>query len=106
MDRFTLGAMLSPFLISFIVFMVIPVIASIILSFFRFDMLGTPEFTGFDNYFRMIMTITDNEFIRCCIKTEGKPEDYRSAIVLFNCEQVELERNQHKEQTGTLMIKR
>ena len=55
MDRFTLGAMLSPFLISFIVFMVIPVIASIILSFFRFDMLGTPEFIGFDNYFRMIM---------------------------------------------------
>ena len=54
-DRFTLGAMLAPFLIAFCVFMVIPVIASIVLSFFRFDMLGTPEFTGFDNYFRMIM---------------------------------------------------
>ena len=55
MDRFTLGAMLAPFLIAFVVFMVIPVIASIVLSFFRFDMLGTPEFIGFDNYFRMIM---------------------------------------------------
>ena len=54
-DRFTLGAMLSPFLIAFLVFMVIPVAASIVLSFFRFDMLGTPEFIGFDNYFRMIM---------------------------------------------------
>ena len=54
-DRFTLGAMLSPFLIAFLVFMVIPVMASIVLSFFRFDMLGTPEFIGFDNYFRMIM---------------------------------------------------
>ena len=54
-DRITLGAMLAPFLIAFLVFMVIPVIASIVLSFFRFDMLGTPEFIGFDNYFRMIM---------------------------------------------------
>ena len=47
--------MLAPFLTAFLVFMVIPVIASIVLSFFRFDMLGTPEFIGFDNYFRMIM---------------------------------------------------
>ena len=35
-DRFTLGAMLAPFLIAFLVFMVIPVVASIVLSFFRF----------------------------------------------------------------------
>ena len=55
MDRFTLGAMLAPFLIAFFVFMVIPVAASIVLSFFRFDMLSMPEFIGFDNYFRMIM---------------------------------------------------
>ena len=55
MDRFTLCAMLAPFLIAFLVFMVIPVVASIVLSFFRFDMLGMPEFIGFDNYFRMIM---------------------------------------------------
>lgn len=55
MDKFTLGAMLAPFLVAFVVFMVIPVISSIVLSFFRFDMLGTPEFIGFDNYFRMIM---------------------------------------------------
>lgn len=54
-DRFTLGAMLAPFLICFVVFMVVPVAASIVLSFFRYDMLGTPEFIGFDNYFRMIM---------------------------------------------------
>ena len=54
-DRFTLGAMLAPFLIAFLVFMVVPVGASIVLSFFRFDMLGTPEFIGLDNYFRMIM---------------------------------------------------
>lgn len=54
-DKLTLGAMLSPFLLAFLVFMVIPVIASVVLSFFRFDMLSTPEFIGFDNYFRMIM---------------------------------------------------
>jgi len=55
MDKFTLGAMLAPFLIAFVVFMVVPVVASIVLSFFRFDMLNTPEFIGLDNYFRMIM---------------------------------------------------
>ena len=54
-DKFTLGAMLAPFLIAFTVFMVIPVAASIVLSFFRYDMLNTPEFIGLDNYFRMIM---------------------------------------------------
>lgn len=55
MDKFTLGAMIAPFLLAFLVFMVIPVATSIVLSFFRFDMLSTPEFIGFDNYFRMIM---------------------------------------------------
>ena len=55
MDQFTLGAMIAPFLLAFLVFMVIPVATSIVLSFFRFDMLSTPEFIGFDNYFRMIM---------------------------------------------------
>ena len=55
MDKFTLGAMLAPFLIAFVVFMVVPVVASIVRSFFRFDMLNTPEFIGLDNYFRMIM---------------------------------------------------
>ena len=53
MDRVTLGAMLAPFLIAFLVFMVIPVAASIVLSFFRFDMLGTPEFIGFENYINL-----------------------------------------------------
>jgi hypothetical protein len=52
------------------------------------------------------MTITDNELIRCCTKTEERAEDYRSAIVLFNCEQVELERNRHQEQTETPIIRR
>ena len=54
-DKLTLGAMLAPFLIAFTVFMVIPVATSIVLSFFRYDMLNTPEFIGLDNYFRMIM---------------------------------------------------
>jgi multiple sugar transport system permease protein len=35
--------------------MVIPVLASIVLSFFRFDMLSEPDFIGLDNYFRMVM---------------------------------------------------
>lgn len=46
---------LSPFLIMFTVFTVIPVIAAICLSFFNFDMIGQLEFVGFDNYIRMFL---------------------------------------------------
>lgn len=46
---------LTPFLIMFVVFTVIPVIAAICLSFFNFDMIGQLEFVGFDNYVRMFL---------------------------------------------------
>lgn len=54
-DRVTLVAMIAPFLLAFALFMVIPVLASIVLSFFRFDMLSEPDFIGLENYFRMVM---------------------------------------------------
>ena len=52
------------------------------------------------------MTITDNEFIRCCTKTEERAEDYRSAIVLFNCEQVQMEKNRYMEEPDSRIIRR
>ena len=41
------------------------------------------------------ITVTDNEFFRCCTKTDERPEDYCGTVVLFNCEQVQAEDKQH-----------
>lgn len=54
--------MLAPFLILFIVFMVIPVCASIVLSFTDFNMVQIPSFVGLDNYVRMFLE--DEVFVK------------------------------------------
>lgn len=45
-----------PFLIVFISFTVLPVIASMILSFTNFNMLQVPRFLGFENYARLFLS--------------------------------------------------
>jgi len=52
------------------------------------------------------MTITDNEFARCCTRTEGRAEDYCGAMVLFNCEQVHMEGNQYMQESDSHIIRR
>lgn len=47
--------MLSPFLITFFLFLVLPVLSSIILGFTNFDMINTPKFIGLENYVRMFL---------------------------------------------------
>lgn len=54
-DKVALFLMFLPFLTAFVLMTVIPVIASLVLGFFRYDMLNTPEFVGLDNYFRMFI---------------------------------------------------
>lgn len=44
---------LSPFIIGLLIFTIIPIIISLILSFTRYDILSSPVFTGVDNYVRM-----------------------------------------------------
>lgn len=44
---------LAPFIIGLLIFTIIPVIISLVLSFTRYDILSSPEFTGIDNYIRM-----------------------------------------------------
>ena len=39
----------------FVTFTVVPVLSSIVLSFFNFDMINKLEFTGLDNYLRMLL---------------------------------------------------
>ena len=45
--------MISPFLILFLLFTVLPVISSLVLSFFSYDMISLPKFSGVANYLRM-----------------------------------------------------
>lgn len=45
--------MLAPFLLMFIVFTIIPIVSSLVLSLFNYDMISLPKFNGFDNYLRM-----------------------------------------------------
>lgn len=42
--------MLAPFLLLFGFFILLPILASLVLSFTYFDMVQTPKFIGFDNY--------------------------------------------------------
>ena len=48
--------MLAPFLIFFFAFTVLPVLSSVVLSFTRYDMVGSPHFIGVSNYLRMLLT--------------------------------------------------
>lgn len=56
-----LALMVAPFAILFLIVTVIPVLASIVLSFFQYDMINPPQFIGLDNYFRMF--ISDQVFL-------------------------------------------
>lgn len=45
---------LSPFFILFGIFGLLPILFTIYVSFFRWDLLGTPEFAGWDNYIELV----------------------------------------------------
>ncbi len=47
--------MLAPWGLLFVVFMLIPVLAAMLLSFTYFDMLNFPQFNGIDNYIRLML---------------------------------------------------
>ena len=59
--------MVAPFLLLFIIFTVLPVFLSIILSLTDFNMLQMPNFVGIDNYMRLFMD--DEIFILACQNT-------------------------------------
>lgn len=59
-DNIPMFVMLSPFLIAFFMFTVLPILSSITLSFTTYDMISSPKFIGIDNYRRMI--VDDNVF--------------------------------------------
>ena len=53
--------LLAPFDLLFLLFTVIPIISSVILSLFDFDMINFPSFAAFDNYRRMF--VEDKNFL-------------------------------------------
>ncbi len=57
--------MLAPFMIFFCLFIVLPVMASMVLSLFSFDMLSLPKFVGLDNFKRMFL---DDEVFPITVK--------------------------------------
>lgn len=48
--------MLTPFLVLFFIFTILPVLSSLVLSFFSYDMISIPKFTGIGNYSRMFLS--------------------------------------------------
>ncbi len=59
--------LMFPFLLLFLVFIVIPIISSVFLSFTSFNMLQIPKFVGFDNYIRMFLE--DDIFLKAIKNT-------------------------------------
>lgn len=58
-------AMIAPYFIFFFFFTILPVLASIILSFTYFDMLSFPKWVGFNNYARLFL---DDEIFLIALK--------------------------------------
>ena len=56
-----LWLMIAPFLILFGLFTILPILSSVVLSFFNYDMISFPKFSGFGNYLRMFLG--DNVFL-------------------------------------------
>lgn len=59
--------MMAPFLLVFVLFLLIPVLASIVLSFTSFDMVRAPSLVWFDNYIRLLFN--DDVFIKALQNT-------------------------------------
>ena len=53
--RWQVYLLVGPFLVLFVLMTVLPVLSSVVLSFFNFDMVSLPKFAGLDNYLRMFL---------------------------------------------------
>ena len=54
-QNWQLYVLLYPFLVLFFLFTVLPVLSSVVLSFFDFDMVSVPKFSGIENYSRLFL---------------------------------------------------
>lgn len=51
--RIPVYCLIAPFLILFFVFTILPILSSVVLSFFFYDTVSAPKFIGFNNYLQM-----------------------------------------------------
>ncbi|WP_202915250.1 carbohydrate ABC transporter permease [Paenibacillus paridis] len=66
---------IAPFMISFIIFIVVPVLAAVILSFFSFDAVSRPRFNGWNNFLAILSQ--DRIFLQNAI-----PNTFKFAIIV------------------------
>lgn len=59
-DKAAMFVMIFPFLAFFLLFTILPILSSMVLSLTSYDMISSPKFIGIDNYRRMI--VSDNVF--------------------------------------------
>ena len=57
-EQLPMFVMISPCILFFFVFTIIPIVSSIILSFTSYDMISSPKFVNLDNYRRLITNDT------------------------------------------------
>ena len=68
-ERWQIYLLIGPFLILFVLMTVLPILSSVVLSFFNYDMVSPLSFSGVENYLRMFIqddifwTILKNTFI-------------------------------------------
>lgn len=65
MEKLPLVFMLLPFLLLFGVFTVLPILSSVVLSFFNYDMVHQLEFAGLGNYITMLL---EDDVFWICVK--------------------------------------
>lgn len=61
-DALSYTLMVGPYFLMFLVFIVLPILIAVVLSFTYFDTINTPEWVGFDNYINIFTT--DAEFAK------------------------------------------
>ena len=74
--------MLAPFFLLFIIFTVLPVLLSMILSLTDFNMLQFPDFKGMTNYTRLFLD--DEIFMLACQNTLISRADETTAAISSN----------------------
>ena len=62
----TAYSFLSPYIILFTIFLLIPAISGILISFFKWGIMGSPKFRGLKNYYKVL---NDDLFIESLINT-------------------------------------
>lgn len=57
-EQLPMFVMISPFILFFVIFTIVPIVSSIFLSFTSYDMISSPTFIGLENYRRLITNDT------------------------------------------------